>query len=364
MENFDYFAFIGTYTKGNVVNQGLESRGIYILGYNSKNGELNLLNTALEKDNPSFLSISPDGKYLYSVGEIDDERGGALSAYSIDKKNASISIINSISTGSSGPCHLMTDSSGSILLAANYAGGASTLAKINNDGSLDDDVQVINHQGSSINPERQMEPHAHSINISPSGNYALVPDLGTDKVVIYKIDKVAKKLEPNDPPFVKVTPGMGPRHLEFHPNGKVVYVIHELGAHISVFDFDDQNGNLSEIQTISTLPLNYDQKSCADIHISPDGKYLYGSNRGHDSLAIYKVLEDGRKLENIDFQSTLGKTPRNFAIDPDGNFLLAANQDSNDIFTFNVNKESGMLNPTGFKISIPYPVCIKFLERK
>ena len=157
---------------------------------------------------------------------------------------------------------------------------------------------------------------------------------------------------------------MGPRHLEFHPNGKVVYVIHELGAHISVFDFDDQNGNLSEIQTISTLPSNYDQKSCADIHISPDGKYLYGSNRGHDSLAIYKVLENGRKLENIDFQSTLGKTPRNFAIDPNGNFLLAANQDSNDIFTFNVNKESGMLKPTGFKISIPYPVCIKFLERK
>ena len=140
-----------------------------------------------------------------------------MSAYSIDKKNASISIINSISTGSSGPCHLMTDSSGSILLAANYAGGASTLAKINNDGSLDDDVQVINHQGSSINPERQMEPHAHSINISPSGNYALVPDLGTDKIVIYKIDKVTKKLEPHDPPFVKVTPGMGPRHLEISP---------------------------------------------------------------------------------------------------------------------------------------------------
>ncbi len=363
MNNFDHFAFIGTYTKGNVVNEGVESKGIYVLGYDSENGELSLLNTAFEKDNPSFLSISPDGKYLYSVGEIDDERGGALSSYLIEKETASLSIINSISTGSSGPCHLMTDSSGSILLVANYAGGASTLAKINDDGSLEEEVQVIKHQGSSINPERQMEPHAHSINISPSGKYALVPDLGTDKVIIYKIDMLSKKLIPNDPAFVKVAPGMGPRHLEFHPNGKVVYVIHELGAHISVFDFDDQDGKLIEIQSISTLPYLHDQKSCADIHISPDGKYLYGSNRGHDSLAIYKVSDDGRQLENIDYQSTLGKTPRNFAIDPNGNFLLAANQDSNDIFTFKINKGNGKLDPTGSKINIPYPVCIKFLER-
>ena len=363
MNNFDHFAFIGTYTKGNVVHEGLKSKGIYILGYDSKSGELNLLNTAFEKDNPSFLSISPNGKYLYSVGEIDDERGGALSSYSIDKENASLSIINSISTGSSGPCHLMTNSSGSILLAANYAGGASTLAKINDDGSLDNEVQVIKHKGSSINPERQMEPHAHSINISPSGKYALVPDLGTDKVVIYEIDMLSKKLVPNDPSFVKVTPGMGPRHLEFHPNGKVVYVIHELEAHISVFDFDDQDGKLIEIQSISTLPPNHDQKSCADIHISPDGKYLYGSNRGHDSLVIYKVSNDGRQIENVDYQSTLGNTPRNFAIDPNGNFLLAANQDSSDIFTFKINKDNGKLDPTGSKINIPYPVCIKFLER-
>ena len=363
LDNFDYLAFIGTYTKGNVVNEGLSSKGIYILGYNSNSGELEKLNTAYEKDNPSFLSVSPNGKYLYSVGEIDDERGGALSSYLVDKENASLNIINSISTGSNGPCHLMTDASGSILLAANYAGGASTLAKINDDGSLNEDVQVIQHQGSSINPERQMEPHAHSINISPSGKYALVPDLGTDKVIIYKIDNESKKLLSNVPEFVKVTPGMGPRHLEFHPNGKVVYVIHELGANISVFDFDDQNGKLNEIQSISTLPKDYDQKSCADIHISPDGKYLYGSNRGHDSIAIYKVSNEGRKLENIDYQSTLGKTPRNFAIDPKGNFLLAANQDSSDIFTFKINKESGKLDPTGFKIDIPYPVCIKFLKR-
>ena len=245
LDNFDYLAFIGTYTKGNVVNEGLSSKGIYILGYNSNSGELEKLNTAYEKDNPSFLSVSPNGKYLYSVGEIDDERGGALSSYLVDKENASLNIINSISTGSNGPCHLMTDASGSILLAANYAGGASTLAKINDDGSLNEDVQVIQHQGSSINPERQMEPHAHSINISPSGKYALVPDLGTDKVIIYKIDNESKKLLSNVPEYAKVTPGMGPRHLEFHPNGKVVYVIHELGANISVFDFDEQIGKLN-----------------------------------------------------------------------------------------------------------------------
>ena len=363
MANFDYLAFVGTYTLGNVVNEKLKSKGIYILGYNSTDGTLEILNTALEKDNPSFLAISPNGNYLYSVGEIDDKRGGALSAYKIDKENCTLSIINSISTGSNGPCHLMTDLNGYILLAANYAGGASTLAKIKSDGSLDEEVQVIQHEGSSVNPERQMEPHAHSINVSPSGNYALVPDLGTDKVIIYKIDHTSKKLKINEPGFTKVSPGMGPRHLEFHPNGNVVYVINELGATITIFDFDDENGALSEVETVSTLPADSNQKSCADIHISKDGKYLYGSNRGHNSIAIYKVSSDGRKIENIDFQSTLGETPRNFALDPKGNFLLAANQDSSDIFTFKINKDNGKLDPTGSKINIPYPVCIKFLER-
>ena len=363
MENFDYFAFVGTYTAGNVVNENLNSKGIYILGYDSKTGKSEIINTAYEKDNPSFLALSPNGKYLYSVGEIDDKRGGALSAYEFNKNNGSLSIINSISTGSNGPCHLMTDLNGLILLAANYAGGASTLAKINNDGSLDEDVQVIQHVGSSINPERQMEPHAHSINVSPSGKFALVPDLGTDKVIVYKIDHDEKKLIPNDPSFAKVSPGMGPRHLEFHPNNKVVYVINELGATITIFDYDDTKGSLEEINTVSTLPLDFNHKSCADIHISEDGKYLYGSNRGHDSLAIYEVSSDGREITNIDFQSTLGKTPRNFAIDPKGNYLLAANQDSSDIFTFKINKDNGKLESTGFKIDIPYPVCIKFLER-
>ena len=363
MANYDYLAFIGTYTSGNVVNKNLQSKGIYVLGYDSEKGDLEILNTAFEKDNPSFLTISPNGDYLFSVGEIDDKRGGALSSYKIDKENCSISIVNSISTGSKGPCHLMTDLNGSVLLAANYAGGASTLAKINPDGSLDENVQVIQHVGSSVNPERQLEPHAHSINVSPSGNYALVPDLGTDKIILYKIDHSKSKLISNEPSFAKVSPGMGPRHLEFHPNGKVVYVINELGATITVFDYDDENGILNEVETVSTLPSDFNQKSCADIHISKDGKYLYGSNRGHNSIAIYKVSEDGRKIENIDFQSTLGETPRNFALDPKGNFLLAANQDSSDIFTFKINKESGKLDPTGSKIDIPYPVCIKFLER-
>ena len=176
-------------------------------------------------------------------------------------------------------------------------------------------------------------------------------------------DSSKSKLISNEPSFAKVSPGMGPRHLEFHPNGKVLYVINELGATITVFDYDDENGVLNEVETVSTLPSDFNQKSCADIHISKDGKYLYGSNRGHNSIAIYKVSEDGRKIENIDFQSTLGETPRNFALDPKGNFLLAANQDSSDIFTFKINKESGKIDPTGSKIDIPYPVCIKFLER-
>jgi len=363
MSDFDYYAYIGTYTSGGVITPKFQSKGIYILGYNSSNGVFSQLGTAFEKDNPSFISISPDGRNLYSVGEIDDKRGGALSAYSINKDDGSLSIINTISSGSNGPCHLSTDKDGKLLLAANYAGGASTIASINEDGSLDKDVQVIQHEGSSINPDRQMEPHAHSINVTPNNKFALVPDLGTDKIMIYKINHKNGKLEINDPSFAKVEPGMGPRHLEFHPNGKVVYVINEIGATITSFDFDEEVGVLDSIETISTLPDGISHKSCADIHITSDGNFLYGSNRGHDSLAIFKVLDNGRKLEKVGHESTLGKTPRNFSIDPLGNFIHAANQDSGDIFTFAINKNNGTLEYTGGKIDVPYPVCIKFLKR-
>ena len=362
MNNFDYYAYIGTYTSGGVITPKLQSKGIYILGYDSSSGTFSQLGTAFEKDNPSFLAISPNGKNLYSVGEIDDKRGGALSAYSIND-DGSLSIINTISSGSNGPCHLSTDNDGALLLAANYAGGASSITSINNDGSLNENIQVVQHEGSSVNPDRQMEPHAHSINVSPNNKFALVPDLGTDKVMIYKINHSTRKLEMNKPSFVKIDPGMGPRHLEFHPNGKVVYVINEIGATITSFDFDNEEGVLNTIETISTLPDGFDNKSCADIHITSDGNFLYGSNRGHDSLAIFKVSSDGRKLEKAGHESTLGKTPRNFSIDPLGNYIHAANQDSGDIFTFSINKNDGSLQHTGDKINIPYPVCIKFLKR-
>jgi 6-phosphogluconolactonase len=363
MNNYDYFCYVGTYTSGGVITPEKKSEGIYVLGYNSSTGELEKLSSGHDKDNPSFLTISPNGKFLYSVGEIDDSRGGALSSYSINKSTGELTIINTIQSGSKGPCHVSTDKTGKLLLAANYAGGASTITSINEDGSLSSEIQVVQHQGSSIDPNRQMEPHAHSINVTPNNKFALVPDLGTDKVMIYKIDHDDNKLLPNDPSFGKTDPGMGPRHLEFHPNGKVLYVINEMGATITSFDFDQSSGELDPIQTISTVPDLEKMKSCADIHISSNGKFLYGSNRGHSNLAIFSVSEDGRNLTNSGYQSTLGETPRNFSIDPLGNYLLAANQDSGDIFTFKINQEDGTLEPTGAKIDIPYAVCIKFLKR-
>jgi 6-phosphogluconolactonase len=363
MGSFNYYCYIGTYTVGGVVNSSKKSDGIYVLGYDSTTGNLTRISSTFEKDNPSFLSISPNGNFLYSVGEIDDSRGGALSAYEINHSTGGLEILNTISSGSKGPCHLSTDRTGTSLLAANYAGGASTITSINEDGSLSDDIQVIQHEGSSVNPERQMEPHAHSINVTPNNKFALVPDLGTDKIMIYSIDQVNSRLIPNNPSFAKVDPGMGPRHLEFHPNGNVVYVINEIGATITSFDIDNNSGEMSSIETISTLPDGYHQKSCADIHISSDGKFLYGSNRGHNSLAIFSVSSDGRKLSKLGYESTIGETPRNFSLDPEGNFLLAANQDTSNIYTFKVNREDGTLDQTGDKIEIPYPVCIKFLKR-
>lgn len=363
MSNYDFFVYIGTYTSAGVITSNIKSEGIYVLGYDSSTGDLTKLSSAYEKDNPSFVTISPDRKNLYSVGEIDDKRGGALSAYSINKNDGSLTIINTISSGSNGPCHLTTDKTGSSLLAANYAGGASTITSINKDGSLSDDIQVIQHEGSSVNPDRQMEPHAHSVNVSPNNKFALVPDLGTDKVMIYKIDHKSSRLVTNSPSFAKIDPGMGPRHLEFHPNGKVVYVINEIGATITLFDFDEEVGALSAIGTVTTLPEGFNHKSCADIHITDDGNFLYGSNRGHNSLAIFSVSDDGRKLTSVGHESTIGQTPRNFSIDPLGNYILAANQDSGDIFTFSINQNNGTLKHTGGKINIPYPVCIKFLKR-
>ena len=360
MSNFDYYVFVGTYTKPMWLDKHENSEGIYTLEYNSSTGELKHKSSTMGDENPSFLAIHPNGKSLYSVGE---NEGGTVSSFSINKETGQLTQLNSQSTKSIGPCHLSVDSTGKFLLVANYSGGASTMLPINENGSLKPASSFIQHSGSSIDPERQEGPHAHSINIDHKNNFALVPDLGLDKILIFKIDLENGKLTPNDIPHGEVKPGSGPRHLDFHPSGELVYVLNEISATITAFSYNPKTAEMKEIETVSTLPKNFSTKSCADIHISKDGKYVYASNRGHDSIVIFNINENNGKMEYVAHQSTFGGSPRNFGLDPDGNFLLAANQDSCDIYSFEVDKKSGLLSSTDFRIEVPYPVCVKFLKK-
>ena len=260
-----------------------------------------------------------------------------------------------------GPCHVSVDATGRYVLVANYGGGSVAILPVRDDGSLGEASDFVQHEGSSVNPNRQGEPHAHSIMVSPNNTHAFAPDLGMDKIAIYQIDHGSGKLAAGAQPFMDVDPGEGPRHFDFHPNGPYAYVINELGNTIVSYDYDAEAGTLAATGSVSTLPENFDGTShTADIHVHPNGKFLYGSNRGHDSLVICAIDGATGQLEVIGCEPTGGKNPRNFAIDPTGTYLLAANQDTNDIHTFRINSDTGSLEKTGAVASVPKPVCLKF----
>lgn len=234
---------------------------------------------------------------------------------------------------------------------------------IGEDGRLGELTDAIQHQGSSVNPQRQEGPHPHSANPDAANRYLFVPDLGLDKIMIYRVDLTHGKLSPNDEPWARVKAGAGPRHFAFHPNGKYGYVINELDSTLTAFAYDDKRGRLTEVETVSTLPENYKGRNhCADVHVSPSGKFIYGSNRGHDSIVIFAINERTGRLTYVGHEPTQGKTPRNFAIDPTGTFLLVANQDSDTIVTFRIDRLTGKLSPTGNVISAPTPVCLKMIH--
>jgi 6-phosphogluconolactonase len=348
-------AFVGTYTRDGSV-------GIYVYNYNTETGELSAVGSA-ESDNPSFLAIHPSGKYLYAINEISEingEKAGGISAFAI-ADSGELSALNQQSVKGPGPCHLCIDATGKYALVANYGGGSVCVLPINEDGSLQEASDFIQHDGSSVNERRQKEPHAHSINLDAQNRFAYVADLGMDKVLAYELNLETGKLKLAQ--TISVAPGQGPRHFDLHPNGKYAYLINEIGNTVNAYNYDATTGALIETQSITTLPSGFTERShTADIHVSPDGKFVYGSNRGHDSIAIYAVSDDGT-LTSVGQESTGGKNPRNFAIDPTGNFLLAANQDTNNIVTFRINKENGTLEKTGTEIEVPRPVCIKFLQK-
>ena len=346
----DLYLFIGTYTTKT-------SEGIYVYRFNTQTGDFVPVSIAKGIKNPSFVALSPDHRYLYSVAEMS---GGAVSAFSFDKQSGNLTLLNTQPSGGNGPCHVAVDKTGKWVIVGNYGGGSLSILPVQADGSLGQATQTFQHEGKSVNTERQEKPHVHSINIAPNNKDIFVPDLGTDKIMTYSLDAKSGKLSAGNPPFTATTPGAGPRHFTFHPNGKFAYVIQELDATITGFNY--QKGNLKPFQTVKTLPDDYKGRNwCADIHISPDGKFLYGSNRSHESLVIFGIDPKTGQLTLVGHQSVNGKTPRNFMIDPTGKWVLVANQDSDNVVIFSRDVKTGKLTPTGKEIKVSMPVCLKTL---
>ena len=349
--------YVGTYTSG-------ASKGIYVGRLDLATGALHLEGVAAETKNPSFLALHPKGRFLYAVGEISDfagKRTGAVSAFRIEPATGRLELLNQQSSGGPGPCHVAVDRTGRNVLVANYGGGSVSVLPIGDDGKLGSATAFVQHQGSSVDPRRQQGPHAHSINLDPANRFAFVADLGLDKIMVYRFDAAAGTLTPHNPAWAAVAPGSGPRHFAFHPSGKFAYVINELGSSLTAFCYDAPRGVLEEVQTVSSLPAGpVAGNSTAEVQVHPTGKFVYGSNRGHDSIAVFAVDGATGQLKLVEHESTLGKAPRNFGVDPSGRFLLACNQGSDRMVGFRIDQETGALTPTGQTLQVPAPVCVKF----
>ena len=356
----EILVYIGTYTR-----QG--GGGVYVGRLDVEKGALECTGTAPQVENPSFLDLHPSGRYLYTVNEVNESsgrKGGGVSAFSIDEETGRLTLLNQQSSEGNGPCHISVDQTGRYALVANYGSGSVAILPIREDGRLGEATDAVQHQGSSVDPRRQEGPHAHSINVDPTNQYAFAADLGLDKILIYRIDLEEGKLLPHDPPWTEVAPGAGPRHFAFHPSGRYAYLITELANTFVAYSYDPGNGTLTEIQTASTLPGGFDGTSyCAEVRVSPDGRFLYGSNRGHDSIAVFSIDPETGRLSLVDHLPCGGRNPRNFGVDPTGKFLLAANQDSDKVVLFRIDEESGRFAPAGVELQVPMPVCVKFLQR-
>jgi 6-phosphogluconolactonase len=348
--------YVGTYTGGTSA-----SKGIYRLRLDLATGVLTEAGPPTESVNPSFLALHPRGRYLYAVnetgGSAKDE--GGVSAFAIDARTGALTLLNQQSSRGGAPCHLALDARGRYLLVANYGGGSVAVLPVQADGRLSAATTFVQHEGHGADPGRQKGPHAHWVDLDKANHFALVADLGLDEVLVYKFDPAQGHLTPNQPPAVRLAPGAGPRHVAFHPDGRHVYVINELQSTVTTLSYDAQTGALGELQTLSTVPAGFTQPTfTAEIMVRPDGRFLYGSNRGHDSIAIFAVDPATGKLTAAGHQPTLGKKPRNFAIDQTGTYLLAANQDSDSIVVFRIDRASGALTPVGRPFSVPRPVCV------
>jgi 6-phosphogluconolactonase len=352
--------YIGTYTKA----EPRETNGIYIYHLEHATGALHPAGAVSGLVNPSFLALDPHQRYLYAVEEVVEhagQPGGLISALAIDRRTGALEPINQQRTHGADPCYVSVDHTGRWVFVANYTGGSVCVLPIEQDGALGEATTVIQHSGSSVNPGRQEGPHAHSIQPDPANRFVLAADLGLDQILVYNLDQAHGTLALNRAP-APLHPGAGPRHLAFHPNGAVLYCMNELDSTITVFAYDAAQGTLSELQTIGTLPEHFTtSNSGADIHVDPAGRYLYSSNRGHDSIAVFAIDGASGLLRSAGHAPTGGRTPRNFAIDPSGTFLLAANQASDTIVTFRIDRTTGGLKRTDHEITVPRPVCVRFV---
>lgn len=353
----EMLVYVGTYTSG-------KSVGIYLYRLSLDDGSLKQVGATAGVVNPSYLRIDRERRRLYAVNEVDEfegARGGAVSAFEIDTKNGgALRLINRRRSMGGAPCYVTSDSAGRFVLVANYTGGNVAVLPVLKDGGLGEATDVEQFKGSGPNRERQEAPHAHCVLLDRPNTHAYVCDLGTDRVMIYDFDRKTGRLTPNVQPSVSLKPGAGPRQLAFHPDGHAAYVLNELDATVTAFALDPARGTLAELQTVPTLPADFKgQNTAADIHVAPGGKFLYTSNRGHDSIAAFRVEPGTGRLAPLGHTPAGGRGPRNFAIDPTGAFLLAANQRSDSVVTFRVDTQTGALSPTGHAAEIPSPVCLK-----
>lgn len=356
-----YLFYVGTYTE-----DGAKGKGIYAYRYDADSGQIESLGLAAEATNPSFVAPHPNGHFLYAVNEVGNYKGpnsGGVSAFSIDRATGKLAFLNEVPSRGADPCYITVDKTGKYVLVANYTGGSVAVFPILADGKLGEASAFVQHTGHGADPQRQKEPHAHSIDLSPDNRFAMADDLGLDELLVYRFDETKGTLKPNDPPFAKVDPGSGPRHFALHSDGKFAYVVSEMRGTVTVFSNDAATGTLKSVQTISTLPKDFTGAiEDAEIEVHPSGKFLYASNRGHNSIAVFLIDPGKGTLTPVEYTPTQGRTPRSFELDPTGTLLLAENQESNTIVIFRIDQKTGHLTATGQVLDVPSPVCVKFVK--
>jgi 6-phosphogluconolactonase len=352
-----YLVYVGTYTERG-------SKGIYVYRFDSSTGKMISLGLGAETAQPSFLAVDSGGRFLYAVNETDTLNGqptGAVSAFAIHPETGKLSLLNQVSSRGAAPAHIVLDRTGMYALVSNYTAGSVAVFPVLKDGRLGEASSFVQHKGSSVNPQRQKGPHAHAIALSPDDRFAVVADLGLDELLVYSFDSTKGTLGAN-PQVAKASPGAGPRHLAFSSDSRFLYVINELQSTVVTYSYNAATGALHELQTISTLPKSFSGDStAAEIEIHPSGKFLFASNRGDDSIAVFAIDSATGTLTHVENDPISGKTPRNFAIDPTGSWLLSANQDSDNIVVFRIDQKTGHLTPTGDVLQIPSPTCLKFV---